>query len=53
VDLSLYKLVIRRAKHLKQVTFFGLPNVSAELLIDVNIAGKMRDDFARALFTAT
>jgi hypothetical protein len=44
---------MRRAKRLKQVAFCGLPNAQAELLMDVNIAGKMRDDFVRALFTAT
>jgi hypothetical protein len=53
VDLSLHKLVMRWAKQLKQVAFCGLPNASAELLMDVNIVGKTRDGFVRALFTAT
>ena len=53
MDLSLHKLVMRRAKHLKQVAFCGLSNELAELLMDVNIAGEIRDGFARALFTAT
>ena len=53
MDLSLHKLVIRRAKHLKQVAFCRLSNAHAELLMDVNITGKLRDGFARALFTAT
>jgi hypothetical protein len=53
VDLSLHKLVMRRAKHLKQVAFCGSENAPAELLMDVNIAGKIRDGFAWALFTAT
>jgi hypothetical protein len=35
------------------VVLFGSPYVRPKLLMDVNKAGKFRDSFARAQFTAT
>jgi hypothetical protein len=53
VDLSLHKLTMIERKHLKQVVLFELPRGRPELLMDVNIFREIRDNFARALITAT
>jgi hypothetical protein len=53
VDLSLYKLTMTRLKHLKRVVLSGLPDISQELLMDVNKTGEGQDSFAWAQFTAT
>jgi hypothetical protein len=44
---------MKRRKYLTRVALFGFPNAPPELLMDVNKACELRDNFAWAQSTAT